>query len=345
MGSTSHSEVESYLTCKRKHYYGYGLSLQRQTEGAALALGSAGHEVLDAYYSTILAEGDTKAEQHAAIASAEAAALDKYAELVEGGYEDLDDRKAPLKFILFDWYFPNEPLVKEGFLIQAVETEFVLEYDTEAQLRFPIRADLIVVSPEGKTVIVDHKFVGQFYSDTDTELMGQVPKYIGGLRALGYRVDEGAYNMIKTTRIVGAKLTKAELVETIDIAMPGQISGKETVAQLTDVATHLGVSVSAGPTLEQMLKWLPIKPNVPRVQQTFIEQIEVAAEIEARKALSPEDLDRVSFRVANKMVCNGCSFRDLCSTELSGGNTKLMMKSEYRLRERKVFDEVSEEVA
>jgi sulfatase maturation enzyme AslB (radical SAM superfamily) len=68
-----------------------------------------------------------------------------------------------------------------------------------------------------------------------------------------------------------------------------------------------------------------------------MEQIGVANEIQAIKKLSEDEQEARAFRVANKMVCQSCSFLSLCRTELTGGNGKLMMETEYKIRERKEF--------
>lgn len=348
MPSVSHSEVESYLTCRRKHWYGYGLSLQKVDDGAGLAMGSAGHEVLAAYYRTLLEAGDTNRKQRAAHGAGIVVARAKFRELVEAGYKDIDEKRMPLEKLLFEIYFENEPLVQDGYTVLAVEKEYNLEYDTENELRLPFVIDLIVRTPDKRVSIVDHKFVGQFYSDRDVLLMPQIPKYIAGLRALGHTVHEGVYNLIKTTNIKGDKMTKAQLVEALggpklDVG-PGDVIdlNKMTMAVLEPMAQQAGISVYAGPKIEQMLAFIPVKPTNMRVQQTFVEQIDTAAEIQRRKEMEPDELDRVSFRVADKRICTGCSFFDLCETELSGGNVKLLMQSEYKVRERKVFVEIDE---
>jgi hypothetical protein len=80
-----------------------------------------------------------------------------------------------------------------------------------------------------------------------------------------------------------------------------------------------------------------LKPNSDRVLNTFMEQLGVAAEIQQLKELPIEEQSKRAYRTANKMVCQSCSFRDICSTELMGGNTQLMMKTEYKIRERRVI--------
>jgi hypothetical protein len=304
MGTVSHSEVEGYLLCRRKHYYGYGLSLQRVSESASLATGSAGHQVLEAFYSTILAAGDTNKAQLKAFDVALEAAHNKYAELVESGsYEHTDQRRCSLEFTLFDnevGYFSQEKIINKGNVVQAVEAEFNLEYDAETESRLPFVIDLIVRDPEGKTVIVDHKFVWDFYTPSDSDIQPQIPKYIAGLRALGYPASHGMYNMLRTRKI-------------------------------------------KAPTQEQMSSTLQIRPTTARVVRTFEEQIDMATELQALKLLPIEVQEKKAYRTANKMVCQSCSFRDLCEGELAGANTKLIMQSEYKKRERKVFDLVSED--
>lgn len=310
MSRVSHSEVESYLLCKRKHWYGYGLSLKANGISQALSTGTAGHAILDTFYATILAGGAHRRDQKKAFDTALSAARAKYAELVSAGFSDDDPKRNSLEFILFEWYFPNEALVMEGWTILATEQEFVLEYDNsnpEDPLQYPFVVDLIALDPNGRTVVVDHKFLFEFMSYEETELQPQIPKYIGALRALKHKIDYGAYNQLRTRRIVGTKSKAA----------PN----------------------GAGPTKEQMLDFLPIKPNSVRVQTVFLEQIGVSSEIQQRKNLPFELAEATSYRTANKMVCRSCDFKALCTIELTGGNAELMKKTEYQVRERKVFSE------
>lgn len=282
MPSVSHSEVDSYLLCRRKHYYGYTLSLQRVKESSSLAMGTAGHTVLETFYSEIL---DGKSFDNS-LKLAEAKANDLRKEV------EIPSNRANLFDTLFNIYFPNEPLVKEGWEILGVEKQFNLEYDPENNLQYPFVVDLIVRNPEGKTIVVDHKFVYDFYTYEASIMQPQIPKYIGALRALNYKIDYGAYNMIRTRKLKEA-----------------------------DVSS--------------MVQWLDVKPEPVRVQQVFKEQIAVANEIQQIKALDEQQQSEIAYRVANKMVCQSCSFLDICRTELSGGNSKLMIQTEYKIRERK----------
>lgn len=290
MPSVSHSEVDSYLLCRRKHYYGYTLSLQRVKESASLAMGSAGHKVLETFYKGIL--GGLKFD--AALSEAKAVTQELRKEV------QIPSNRADIFDTLFNYYFPNEPFVKEGYEILGVEKEFNLMYDEENQLSYPFVVDLIVRNPNGKVIVVDHKFVYDFYTYEASIMQPQIPKYIGALRALNHTIDFGMYNMIRTRKL------------------------KE-------------------PDAASMIQQLDVKPEPTRVQQVFLEQIAVANEIQDIKLIDDKaQQDAHAYRVANKMVCQSCSFLDLCRTELTGGNGKLMIETEYKIRERKEFA-ISEE--
>src|SRR6185437_1073292 len=53
LSKMSHSEVESFTTCERRHYYAYGVGggLRKRKESDALTRGILGHAALATYYS------------------------------------------------------------------------------------------------------------------------------------------------------------------------------------------------------------------------------------------------------------------------------------------------------
>jgi len=296
MPSVSHSEVDSYLLCRRKHYYGYGLSLERIATSHSLATGTAGHRILEGFYRYIMDNGSDAATQAEAFDQGVVLAEHLYQEIVDEGYEDANNR-ALLYEILFDpeWgYFANEFMIKNGWRVLAVEKEFSLIYDEDKGSSYPFVVDMIVEDKNGDVAVIDHKFVYDFYTPSQTDLQPQIPKYIGALRAMNYPVAYGAYNMLRTRKL-------------------------------------------KTPTADSMGYFMMLKPNTDRVLNTFMEQLGVAAEIQQLKELSIEEQSKRAYRTANKMVCQSCSFRDICSTELMGGNTELMLKTEYKIRERRVI--------
>lgn len=294
MPSVSHSEVDSYLMCRRKHYYGYGMSLERISTSQALATGTAGHRILEAFYAGLLSVSDTAEGQLKNFDVGLEEAVVTYQKILDEGFEEPSNR-VTLKDSLFheEWgYFANEFIVRKGWRILAVEAEFSLVYDTETDSRYPFVVDMIAQDTEGKHVVIDHKFVYDFYTPGQTDLQPQIPKYIGALRAMGHEISYGAYNMVRTRKL-------------------------------------------KTPEPSSMQYFMILKPNIERVLNTFTEQLGVAAEIQTLKELTLEDRNKRAYRTANKMVCQSCSFKDICSTELVGGNTQLMLKTEYKIRERR----------
>lgn len=283
IAKVSHSEAESYLSCRRKHFYGYikDGGLKATVTASGLARGSFVHEILEIFYKRILAEGDTTKAQRAVKHTALLDAWDYYlAAIKEGRFDDTPSTgRRSVKEMLFEFYFKNEPLVSNGWLIQAVELKIALEMelDDDTIYQYPFVVDLIAVDPAGKTVVIDHKCVYDFYSGEDTELLTQLPKYVGALRAGDFPADYAAYNMIRNR------------------------SKKD-----------------AAP--EDVLRFLPVKPTTHQIEQVMSEQIAVAATIIDLRLGALSDADSMAFRSASTITCRNCDFRDICTTERVGGD-------------------------
>ena len=364
MPSISHSRADSYLLCRRKDYYGYTLSLRPVSESQGTSLGGAFHQCLQVFYDFIKAAGGTRRKQKAAFKDAVKAMHKKYLELVKAGFESPDNR-VDLKELLRR--FVNlEPFVKEGWLIKEVEKEFLLEYDPETESRFRFVIDLIAEDPKGEIVIIDHKTAYDFFDVEMAGLQGQVPKYIGAMRGLGYKVHYGLYNQFRTRPIRGEKMNKGQMVDALTkvgyvhyetqlvAPIPEEDPHEEIVEiplskllvkDLEVLCKEQDIDLYLGPTEDQMSYQLPIRATAARVIRTFEEQVAVAEELAARDLLPVEEVERTAYRTANKMVCKTCDFRELCEAQLAGRPTKLMLQTQFEKRERRPEIEVSEEVS
>lgn len=161
---------------------------------------------------------------------------------------------------------------------------------------YPFVVDLVARDPFGDVWVIDHKFVYDFINDRDAEMSPQLAKYVGALRLLGFPVNKAGYNQLRTRKMT--KPTPAS-----------QYMFKEE--KLTEI----------------------------RIQQTMNEQ-EIAAHraLERKNRAQNEGLfnwSKTALRVANKMVCNSCSFRSLCLAELNGTSPELVLDSEYKMKERR----------
>ena len=310
--TVSHSRVESFLRCARQEYYSYSRKLQKQETSIALGLGSAIHSVLEALYRHVLVTGGmNKRKQKAAYPGGVKKALARIEELYAEGFTD-SDKRAPLRLII-EKYLQREPFIDNAWrgdddrqwLIMAVEKEFRIEWDPETKSSYPFVVDLLVKDPDGYVIVVDNKGVYDLYSFEETELMAQIPKYIGGLRALGYKIGNyGVYNMLRTRPDPKTK------------ARP----------------------------LSEWAKFLDFKITGTRVLRTFEEQIVASQIVHELDQLSPEDRDRRALRTHNKDTCTRmCDFRDLCVSELAGRNTAVLLRSTYQTKKGRDKIEISSE--
>lgn len=178
--TVSHSEVESYLRCERQWFYGYGLEIQRNNESDSLTRGKIGHAGMEVFFNALM--------NGASFIDAKAAA---YAKVMEAMY----DHPILINEIIrcYGFFFDNYPF--EGWKVLGVEYEQLLSVDDE--LTMPFIIDLVIQDPDGYVWVVDHKFIYDFISDRDCELMPQLPKYFVGMKALGFTVDKMAYSQFR----------------------------------------------------------------------------------------------------------------------------------------------------
>jgi hypothetical protein len=351
VSAISHSRVESYLTCRRKDYYGYQFpnedfdpdtqhsrGIRRIRTSDSLALGSAIHRCLAAFYQTLLNAGDTHYRQLAAFNLGVEAAWAELAVLYGEGYENAGGRYSDIETIL-TMYFAHEPFIlsRKGCVVLGVEMEFRLEYDTDTDASLPFVIDLIFRDEQGRVAVCDHKSSYNLFDEEGTDLMPQIPKYIAGVRALGYPAAYGVYNVLRTQKANGGKMLKAEIVVAIKEVMvePPKDIDKLLVPALTELAIQLGIEPVTPPSPEQVLQIIEFNPSPTRITRTFYEQVAVAEEIAFRDTLPIEETERTAFRTANKMVCGHCQFSGICAEELRGGNVKAALVNEYEPKPRR----------
>lgn len=194
----SQSEVDAYLTCKRKHYYSFGIEvidrngtvshgIQPKEHSVNLTRGIIGHETLDIYYGTLM-EGGSHAH-------GVKQAMNHLTNLL-----DTEQINPILDLIgIVDAYFDAHEHEADMYRPLAVEHEF--RYDVSDELVFPFKPDLIMRDKKtGEVILVDHKFVYNFYQERSLRIMPQTSKYVYALRAQGLPVDSAVYNQISTRK-------------------------------------------------------------------------------------------------------------------------------------------------
>jgi hypothetical protein len=184
---SSHSEVESFAACERKHYYTYGQKVQGRTTSDSLARGNVGHQALSQYYQ-LCALGAP--EDEAVDAAFDAAKIEMKK------YNVFDpDKLLGQTITLLGMYFDN--YAEEYSRIKVLEVETMYNAQLTSEFVMPMRLDVILEFPPYGVLAWDHKFCNDFFDVDKIDLNPQLPRYWAALDALGKRVDGVWYNEIR----------------------------------------------------------------------------------------------------------------------------------------------------
>jgi hypothetical protein len=183
----SNSEVFAWNKCQRYYYYSFDLNLTPIRPANALARGIVGHSALEQYYKWLQEypgdfEGAKQYGFHVLLRAMDQANMFDENMLIE------------LRNVLGHYF---EYAKTDGWKILAVERRF--DWQITDDIAYTLRLDLAIRDPKwgGEVVIVDHKFVYNFWSQDDIDLNPQLPKYMGGIVANGLKVDRVMVNQIR----------------------------------------------------------------------------------------------------------------------------------------------------
>jgi hypothetical protein len=341
----SHSRAEAYLSCRRKDWYGYqfpteeGKGIRRIGASSSLNMGTAIHSIAEVYYNSIM-DGEDR-ETARAVAEVEYADIMAEFEDRGGNYATLEEVK--------NRFLDNETLSDDHDIL-GVEMEFNLQTEDG---EFPFKVDILVRERDtGLIYVVDNKTGYYLYTEEQTEIMPQIPKYVGALRALGYKVAGGKYQIIRTQKLGGEKMLKAELVAVLSDFLEveenehyeGKPMAKHTVEILQGFAEAHGIEHTKPVDPAKVYQVLDVDIPLDRVMQTMVEQFDVAEELRERDSWPAAEQEKRAYRTANQTVCKSCNFRLICVEELRGGNSNLVLGAEYEPKPKRDRFEVSEEI-
>lgn len=200
----SHSEVDSFTQCERKHAYAHIQKLQPKARSEGLSRGNAGHKVLEVWAKALI-EG-----------------MDSETALAKGLQEAASMPFAVAGMALAtEWVRDIFP--KLGWKIVAVEVQYRVQF-TET-LVYPFKFDMLV-EKDGELWVVDHKFLYDFYTQQMIDIFPQMPRYIFGLRKHGIKAVGAIYNMFRTR-----KVNKVEDRFCQRITKPNEFRIKDAIAE------------------------------------------------------------------------------------------------------------------
>lgn len=288
----SHSEVDQFLVCERKHYYAFGKTNSEGTQGLesrhisdGLYKGNLGHAALEEYYKHLMQFTDTRPTD-VDMDRAKDAALQVLTDRLVA-----EPDKSELILTIYTClsayfsYWRSED--QNEWQYMAVEVEF--RETVDEYITFPFKPDLIKRHRRtGKVIVVDHKFLSNLYTPNEIGIQPQLPKYVGTLRNLGYQVDDAEYDMI-CTRVLKTKPYEAST----------------------------------------SLKRTMLKLSKTRVERSVREQHDTVRRIAWFKAASPEAWEDTVTRSANSWNCKNCPFLSLCISDLNGEDTSVAVQYDF----------------
>lgn len=178
--NVSHSEVESYLRCRRAHFYAYGLDIQAKHTGDALRRGKAGHAILEHGLKTIHAS-QNPADLWPAMQEEYQRKLNEDSELIVL----LADVIKPLR------YFGETFFHEQGWEILEVERNEVLDISDTLGMRFI--TDYTIKDRWGDILVLDAKFQYDFFSKKHLAIVPQLAKYVAARQIMGMPVNGVGY--------------------------------------------------------------------------------------------------------------------------------------------------------
>jgi hypothetical protein len=182
----SRSEIATFNACERKHYYAYRERLApEKSQSPAMARGIIGHAALESYYR---AKKAGKSRRQCTDAALEV--IDEELAIYAN-----DGKMRPIlvhlksvieAYISYYW--------DEKWTILEIEKQYDGDLDG---ILYGMRVDLLVQDERGDIVLVDHKFLYDFFRETPLKFNPQLALYMHNLRAQGIPVKRAVLNQIR----------------------------------------------------------------------------------------------------------------------------------------------------
>lgn len=179
----SHSMVDGFNQCEKKFEYSHIENLEPLSRSQGLNVGIAGHAYFENFFKAVQAGEDVNTAK------------------LKGQLACIEEEQGMIALPLVTKWVDTK---WTGFLEDEWEliiVEETLRVDLGELGEFPFTVDLVVRSKSsGKYFMVDHKFLGRFYSEEVMEILPQLPKYTAALEKVrpDIKIEGAIYNLIST---------------------------------------------------------------------------------------------------------------------------------------------------
>lgn len=318
MRRTSWTEISTWLACRSKWRWAYRVGIVPRREGLPKRVGSCGHVALASY---LRGEEWPKAVDAWVTERVTAQAL---------FLEEEEDCQA------------------QGELVKQIMQRYIERYDdlrhfetVATELRFELKVpgagvklvgiiDALLRDKSGGLWVFEHKWPrSQLWTDEQLELDGQAEVYLWAADKLGYRRLVGAiYNQVLQRLPATPKINKNGSVSRVKIASDWPSYCRFVEERGLDPVDYLEMQDKL--TTRFFSRFLLANSRV-RVGNVVHDLAECVRDF-GRKRVAV-------YGSHSRLVCNGCTYQDLCLEEVRGGDVRELIDNCYEPRRPSPFEE------
>jgi len=328
----THSRIDTFKTCRKKHQFAYEWKIRRELDAKALRMGSAYHlglEILSKTNSIDMALDAIHVSYHPLI----------QAEQPSEPFSSLTFEHETIRNLLagYDWRFEEIP-IRYVASEQAFQLPLLNPATGAATPIFELagKIDGIVELEDGRLAVIEHKLLGEDI-DANAQLWRrlridhQISMYVYVARRLGFSVDTVLYNVarkpiVKPVNIPTLDADGNKIV--VDAAGDRVQTAKGKPRQTAD--TEKGYILLSRPMTPEewgakLLADIAERPDfyyrraeVARLDQDIDEFADELWDLQ--KTIRDAQLNGRHYRTSNKDTCPWCSVFDLCSARFDSAD-------------------------
>lgn len=313
----SNSKLNTFRRCPKKYEFKYVMKLQTKSKSIALERGSWIHELL-----MVHADGEDWKARHKELTL-------EFGNLFEEQRDELGDLPTECARIMFSYlrYYKDD---SERYMVVDTEVDEIVTLPNGLRINIIIDA-ILEDRHNGGLWLRDYKTRKSFEDAENMMIDPQLTLYYGGAEMLGYSpLNGGQYDEIRTKAPTIPNLNK-----------DGSLSKRKDVD--TDVYTYMRairrygldpsdyseiLTLIARRQKGKFFRRTTIPQDPPVVRTTFREAVMTANSIIRAEATGAFP------RTFDKSCVWQCEFKDLCITQLYGGNIKPIIKQKFMVRRR-----------
>jgi hypothetical protein len=308
----SNAKLKSYRRCPNAYRYKYVLGIKPKQRRVQLERGSWIHELLMVHN-----DGEDWRQRHRELSK-------QFANLWEEEREDLGDLPDECSRIMRAYLRTYRDDEQRFRVIDSELNEIVtLPNGLDLQVVVDVVLEDLI---DGGVWLRDYKTRDKFTKAESMMLDPQMTLYFWAMEYMGYKPLRGAeYDEIRTKapsiphRNQDGRLSKAKSIDTDVYTYMREIRRWELdPGDYSDILRHIATNQK-----ERFFRRTPIPKDPPVVRTTLREAVQTAQEI-----LAAEQKERFPRTFDNS--CNWqCEYRNLCITELYGGNIEPLIKLNF----------------